>query len=159
MLAYARGKLDRPGLEHCHVRQGDLYNAPVDDGCADAVVLHQVLHFLSAPERAIREAARILAPGGHLLIVDFAPHDLDFLREAHAHQRLGFDDAAMARWIEGAGLSLAVSRALDLGTGSENETEPAKQLTVSLWLAGKPEPSTGSKTAGGTKRRSLEQVS
>ena len=51
-------------------------------GTADAVVMHQVLHFLSDPPLAIREAARVLAPGGRLLIVDFAPHELEFLRES-----------------------------------------------------------------------------
>ena len=73
MLAYARAKLERAGLAHAQVRQGDIYDLPLADQTADAVVMHQVLHFLSDPQRAIREAARVLAPGGRLLIVDFAP--------------------------------------------------------------------------------------
>ncbi len=67
-----------------------IYDLALADGAADAVVMHQVLHFLSDPPPAIREAARVLAPGGRLLIVDFAPHELEFLRDAHAHERLGF---------------------------------------------------------------------
>ena len=90
MLAYARSKLAEAGLERAQVRQGDLYNLPLDQGAADAVIMHQVLHFLSDPAVAVSEAARVLAPGGRLLIVDFAPHELEDLRERFAHERLGF---------------------------------------------------------------------
>ena len=72
-----------PGCAHAQVRQGDIYDLPLADQAADAVVMHQVLHFLSDPQRAVREAARVLAPGGRLLIVDFAPHELEFLREQY----------------------------------------------------------------------------
>ena len=103
MLAYARMKLERAGLSHAQVRHGDLYNVPLPDGAADAVVLHQVLHFLDDPAAAIAEAARLLAPGGTLLVVDFAPHELEFLREQSAHRRLGFARDQLGRWLEGAG--------------------------------------------------------
>ena len=131
MLAYARMKLERAGLNHAQVRHGDLYNLPLADGAADAVVLHQVLHFLDDPAAAINEAARLLAPGGKLLVVDFAPHELEFLRDEFAHRRLGFARDQLDRWLKGAGLKLAESRDLspDLGEG---------KLTVSLWLAAKP---------------------
>ena len=86
-----------PACTHAQVRQGDIYDLPLADQAADAVVMHQVLHFLSDPQRAVREAARVLAPGGRLLIVDFAPHELEFLREQYAHERLGFAGAAGRR--------------------------------------------------------------
>ena len=89
MLAYARAKLEGAELRHAQVRQGDIYDLPLADQSADAAVMHQVLHFLSDPQRAVREAARVLAPGGRLLIVDFAPHELEFLRDEFAHERLG----------------------------------------------------------------------
>jgi ArsR family transcriptional regulator len=131
MLAYARMKLERAGLTHAQVRHGDLYNVPLPDGTADAVVLHQVLHFLDDPSAAIAEASRLLAPGGRLLVVDFAPHELEFLREQSAHRRLGFARDQLARLFEGAGLKLGRFRKL--------KPEPSGgKLTVSLWLGQKP---------------------
>jgi ArsR family transcriptional regulator len=62
---------------------------------------------LADPAAAVAEAARLVAPGGRLLIVDFAPHGLEFLREAHQHRRLGLSDAEMDRWLTAAGLGSA----------------------------------------------------
>ncbi|MBM3545002.1 MAG: metalloregulator ArsR/SmtB family transcription factor [Alphaproteobacteria bacterium] len=132
MLAYARMKLERAGHAHAQVRHADLYNVPLPDEAADAVVLHQVLHFLDDPGAAIAEAARLLAPGGKLLIVDFAPHELEFLREQSAHRRLGFARDQLGRWLEDAGLKLERFREL--------KPQPSGgKLTVSLWLGVKPE--------------------
>jgi ArsR family transcriptional regulator len=131
MLAYARMKLDRAGLAHAQVRHGDLYNLPLPDGAADAVVLHQVLHFLDDPAAAIAEAARLLKPGGRLLVVDFAPHELEFLREQSAHRRLGFARDQLDRFLARSGLKT--------GTFRELKPHPANgKLTVSLWLGVKP---------------------
>lgn len=141
MLAYARDKLERAGHAHCQVRQGDLFNIVLEDGVADAVVLHQVLHFLDDPARALGEAARILAPGGRLLIVDFAPHELEYLRDDFAHRRLGIEPAQLDQWLTDAGLSLAKHLALKPGRKSDSE-----KLTVSVWVAAKPA-TAGSKTA------------
>jgi ArsR family transcriptional regulator len=131
MLAYARSKL--AGVPHAQVRHGDIYHLALPDDTADAVVMHQVLHFLSNPALAIREAARVLAPGGRLLIVDFAPHDFEFLRAEHAHERLGFATSHIDQWINEAGL--APVRAHDLVPSGPVATG---KLTVSLWLAEKP---------------------
>src|SRR5947209_2269794 len=90
MLALARSRLDRAGLRHCSVRQGDLYDLALPKDSFDVVIVHQVLHFLDDGARAIAEAARVLRPSGRLLVIDFAPHELEFLREEHAHRRLGF---------------------------------------------------------------------
>ncbi len=130
MLAYARSKLSKAQLTQAQVRHGDIYALSLPDGVADAVVMHQVLHFLSEPALAIREAARVLAPGGRLLIVDFAPHDLEFLREEYAHDRLGFAPEQVAQWMKDAGLSPIEQRDL-----APNKKGGAEKLTVSLWLA------------------------
>jgi ArsR family transcriptional regulator len=132
MLTYARSRLDTAGLGNAQVRHGDIYALGMDEGAANAVVMHQVLHFLSDPGRAIREAARILAPGGRLLIVDFAPHDLDFLREQFRHERLGFPAGQVLQWLRDAGL--AAGRVRDL---PQREAE-GHRLTVTLWTAEQP---------------------
>lgn len=129
MLAVARANLDRAGVSDAQVRLGDIYNLPLPRNAFDVVTIHQVLHYLDEPERAVAEAARVLSPGGRLLIVDFAPHALEFLRERHAHRRLGFGHEPMAQWVGAAGLDLET--ALDLPAGDD----AADKLTVTLWLA------------------------
>ena len=130
MLALARAHLDRAGLKHCSVRQGDIYDLPLPRDSFDVVIIHQVLHFLDDGARAIREAARVLRPQGRLLVIDFAPHDLEFLREEHAHLRLGFAPDAVTQWMEQAGLEMVRHR--DLAPGSDG------RIAVSLWLARDP---------------------
>ena len=130
MLAFARARLDRAGLKHCSVRHGDIYNLALQRDSFDVVIVHQVLHFLDDSARAIAEAARVLRPGGRLLVVDFAPHDLEFLREEHAHRRLGFAPETVMQWIEAAGLEFVRQETLPPG--------PEGKIAVSLWLARDP---------------------
>jgi ubiquinone/menaquinone biosynthesis C-methylase UbiE/DNA-binding transcriptional ArsR family regulator len=130
MLALARARLDRAGLKHCSVRHGDIYDLALPRDSFDAVIIHQVLHFLDDSARAIAEAARVLRPGGRLLVVDFAPHDLEFLREEHAHRRLGFAAETITQWLEAAGLDVLRQETLPPG--------PQGKIAVSLWLARDP---------------------
>jgi len=130
MLALARARLDRAGLKHCSVRHGDIYDLALPRDSFDVVIVHQVLHFLDDSAHAIREAARVLRPGGRLLVVDFAPHDLEFLREEHAHRRLGFAAETVAQWLEGAGLDVLRQQTFPPG--------PEGKIAVSLWLARDP---------------------
>jgi ubiquinone/menaquinone biosynthesis C-methylase UbiE/DNA-binding transcriptional ArsR family regulator len=128
MLAVARANLDRHGVAHAQVRQGDLYTPPVDRDAFDLITMHQVLHFLDEPGVAIREAARLLRASGRLIIVDFAPHNLEFLREEHAHVRLGFSDQQIGNWLTEAGLEFEATRSFASQDGEAG-------LTVKLWLA------------------------
>jgi ArsR family transcriptional regulator len=151
MLAYARAKLERSETSRAHVRQADIYDLPLADQTVGAAVMHQVLHFLSDPQRAVREAARVLAPGGRLLIVDFAPHELEFLRDQFAHERLGFSTQQVGQWLNDCGLELAETRELvpdNAGTGN---------LTVSVWLARRPQAAAAPADAVGARK--LERTS
>jgi ubiquinone/menaquinone biosynthesis C-methylase UbiE len=130
MLALARARLDRAGLKHCSVRYGDIYDLALPRDSFDVVIIHQVLHFLDDSARAIAEAARVLRPGGRLLVVDFASHDLEFLREEYAHRRLGFATEVVTQWLEAAGLDVVRQQTLPPG--------PDGKIAVSLWLARDP---------------------
>src|SRR3954465_5795544 len=121
MLRLARVKLEEAGIQSS-LRQGDMYALPLAAHSADSVIVHQVLHYAHSPAVAIAEAARVLAPGGTLLIVDFAAHERDELRATDAHIRLGFEDEVMAGWFAAAGLDL--DRVEHLKGG---------ELTVTLW--------------------------
>lgn len=124
MLNIARSNVTRAGLAKCELRHGDIFATRLPAQSADLVVVHQVLHYLSDPAAAVAEAARLVSPGGRLLIVDFAPHALEFLRAEHQHRRLGFSDEEMARWLDEAGLQSA--EPLSLSPDSEG-------LTVKIW--------------------------
>lgn len=119
MLRLARAKLDGFATDF---RQGDVTALPLGDGCANTIIIHQVLHYLPAPEQALAEAARIAAPGAVVLIADFAPHHHEELRLSDAHARLGFSDAQMIGWLA------------DAGFAAESVAELAgRELTVKIW--------------------------
>ena len=122
MLAIARDMLAREGITNCQARHADMYELPMEADSQDAVIVHQVLHYADDPESALREASRVLRPGGRMLIADFAPHDKEFLREEHAHRRLGFHEHEVEGWGRSAGLHPA---AVDHLKGGE--------LTVTVW--------------------------
>ncbi|MHA6287240.1 ArsR/SmtB family transcription factor [Maricaulis sp. CAU 1757] len=131
MLNVARLNLQRANLRHCSVRHADVGALPFESDVADLVTVHQVLHYLEEPGLAVDECARVLRPGGNLLIVDFAPHQLETLREEHFHRRLGFEDGEMIGWIEEAGLEKVDQVAL-------YPDDPQGQLTMKIWVARKP---------------------
>ena len=124
MLAVARARLDQAGLRNCQVRQADMYQIPLPGGSFDLAVIHQVLHYAEEPAEVLAEAARLLRPGGRLLLVDFARHALESLRSDHAHRRLGFTDDEVAGWCRAAGL----------GCGPVIHL-PGDPLTVTVWPA------------------------
>ncbi len=130
MLNIARLNVGEAGLSVCELRHGDIFATGLPAGSADLVTVHQVLHYLGDPAAAVAEACRLVAPAGRLLIVDFAPHTLEFLREQHQHRRLGFSDEEMSRWLNTGGL--VPDQTLTLPSTVE------RGLTVKIWTARRP---------------------
>lgn len=122
MLAVARNNLDRAKFKNCNIRQGDMYQLPFTENFFDAACIHQVLHFADEPGRAVAEAARVLRPGGKLVVIDFSPHNLEDLRDVYHHRRLGFSDGELAHWFRRNNLNFQSPVHLSGG-----------QLTVAIW--------------------------
>ncbi|MDE2361984.1 MAG: metalloregulator ArsR/SmtB family transcription factor [Hyphomicrobiales bacterium] len=129
MLSVARANLDRAGVRNAQLRQGDIYALPIERNSIDLAIVHQVLHYLDDPARALREASRALKAAGRLMVVDFAPHEEEHLRERHAHRRLGFSHEEIAGLLGEAGLDVVERRDLSAARGAQHK------LTVSIWLA------------------------
>ena len=129
MLTVARSNLDAAQVNNAVVRHGDATSAPFEDGAADVVIVHQVLHFLDEPARAIQEAARVLKPGGRLIVVDFAPHDLEYLRRDQSHRFLGFEDETLSNWCVKSGLELTQAQLFEAPSDIESG------LAVKVWTA------------------------
>src|SRR5690606_23906941 len=119
-------KLAVSSIGHAQVRLGDISDLDGTAGRADLIVIHQVLHYFDDPGRVLLQARRALKPGGEMLIVDFAPHGLEFLRTHHAHRRLGLAEQQMAAWARTAGLTVD-------SFFSFPPTNTAEGLTVCLW--------------------------
>jgi len=126
MIAVARARLAAAGISHAQVRLGDIADIDASIGQADLVVIHQVLHYFDDPGRMLAQARRALKAGGTALIVDFAPHELEFLRSHHAHRRLGLADGQMQQWARAAGLRVADLKSFP-------PTHATEGLTVCLW--------------------------
>jgi ArsR family transcriptional regulator len=122
MLRIARARLQHLPAERIALVQGDFAALPFDAGQFDTVLFHQVLHYALDPGAVLAEAARVTRPGGRIAVVDFAAHDREELRTAHAHARLGFSDEQMLSLLSEAGFASAPPVAL-----------PGKPLTVKIW--------------------------
>jgi ubiquinone/menaquinone biosynthesis C-methylase UbiE/DNA-binding transcriptional ArsR family regulator len=129
MLRIARARLQSLPAAKLDLVLGDFGELPFESSLFDAVVFHQVLHFAQQPGAVLAEAARVMAEGACIAVVDLAAHDREELREIHAHARLGFTDAQMADFFTDAGLGPAQTAAL-----------PGNPLTVKIWTARKPAP-------------------
>ncbi len=127
MLNLARRRAVAAGLTHVELRHGDIFDPGLEAHSADLVVVHQVLHFLGDPAAAVKASSRLVSKDGRLVIVDFAPHRLEFLREQHKHRRLGFSNEEVTRWLGEAGL-----HHVDLTVLPPNRSDG---LTVKVWVA------------------------
>lgn len=132
MLRLARAKLanlDGPTAAKVDIMLGDFNALPFEKAAFDTVLFHQVLHYAQDPEGVLAQAARVLAPNGRLMIVDFAAHDHEELRSVHAHARLGFADELIAKAFQANGVQIAHQATLDGGA-----------LAVKIWMGQKIDP-------------------
>ncbi len=104
MLALARVRLADAAYAHCQFRLADMCALPLADASYDLVVLQMVLHYAEAPAAVLVEAARVLAPGGRLVVVDLATHGERALLAQMGHTACGFSDETMRALLADAGL-------------------------------------------------------
>jgi ArsR family transcriptional regulator len=102
MLSAAARQLS--GIDNVELRNGKLEELPIEDRELDVALLILVLHHLADPGRVLSEAARVLRPGGRVLVVDMLPHEREEYRREMGHVWLGFSEKEIFRWLEAAGL-------------------------------------------------------
>ena len=123
MLALARSRLARAGIGHCSVRLADMYRLPLAAASFDVAVMQMVLHYADDPAGVLAEAARVVRPGGRLIVVELAAHGRDDLLTKLAHRWPGFGDDAMGTLLADAGMRRGDPVTID------------GPLTVRLWPA------------------------
>ena len=127
MVAIARAKLSAAKITHAQVKLGDVLRPDLEEPASDLIIVHQVLHFFADPGLALAAISKRLMVGGRILVVDFAPHKMEFLRQENAHQRLGLSENQMQAWAQSAGLTI------DVFERHESNDNP-DGLVVCVWL-------------------------
>jgi ArsR family transcriptional regulator len=103
VLARARQLAERRKITNVTWKRGEIEKLPLPDRSIDVVLLSQTLHHAADPARVLREAARVLRPGGRVLILDLRAHDEGWVRDKLGDRWQGFDEAAITGWLDGAG--------------------------------------------------------
>jgi ArsR family transcriptional regulator len=113
MIEVGREEAQRNGVKNVEFRQGDMEEIPIGDGEVEVVFFSQSLHHALHPERAVEEAARILAPGGRVVILDLAKHRFEEAREMYADEWLGFSEAELEAMLLKAGFANVQTSVVD----------------------------------------------
>lgn len=143
VLHEARGLAARRGASNIAWCGGDLEALPLATASVDVVLLSQALHHAVSPASALAEAARVLRPGGTLLLMDLRRHDQLWVREELGDRWLGFEDDELVRLLEGAGFER-----VRVGVGARLHGDPFTVLVGSGWrprTAGRRVPGTGTR--------------
>ena len=104
VLERAMALAKRRGVRNITWRQGGIERVPLRDGSVDVAILSQALHHAQDPERAVSEAARIVSPGGHVLLLDLREHQQEWVTERLGDRWQGFSEEALEKLLAGAGL-------------------------------------------------------
>ena len=105
VLKRARALAARRRVRNIIWKKGSLERLPIRDASVDVALLSQALHHAADPDRALKEAARVVVPGGRVLVLDLRAHDEQWVRDRLGDRWTGFTDAALQKLLEGAGLA------------------------------------------------------
>jgi ArsR family transcriptional regulator len=141
LLDRAKSLATRRQVGNISWKKGELTRLPLRDGSVDVALLSQSLRFANDPERALSEAARVVKPGGRVLVLDLKEHDQDWVRTRFGHQRLGFSREALEAMLQSTGL-----KEVRVPTGARKRGDPFTVLVAS-----------GIKTPGARPQRSRPQ--
>lgn len=119
IIEFGAAKAKKNGLKNLEFRLGDLQNPPIDPGSVDLVILSQALHHAEEPAKAVAAAARIVKPGGRIMILDLLGHKFEQARELYGDRWLGFAESDLHRWLEEAGL-----KKIEISVVAREEEEP-----------------------------------
>src|ERR1035441_8760883 len=131
MIEFGRKQASRHSIENVEFRLGDMEELPIEDAQVDLVFFSQSLHHALHPDRAVQEAARILRPGGRIVILDLAKHRFEEARELYADEWLGFSEVELEAMLEKAGFT-------DVQTSVVHKEPETPQFQTLLAVANKP---------------------
>jgi ArsR family transcriptional regulator len=126
MLKRAKALAERRGVKNIAWKRGDMEKLPIENASADVALLSQALHHAPNPRRALAEAARVLRPGGRVLVLDLREHDQEWVRDRVGDRWLGFSDEHLEQLLTGAGLKEVAVR-----VGSRSPGDPFTVLIAS----------------------------
>jgi SAM-dependent methyltransferase len=133
VLERARDLARRRGVSNITWKRGEIEKPPIDDESVDVAMLSQALHHARRPEQALEQAARIVVPGGRVLVLDLRRHDQEWVQSRLGDLWLGFTDDELADLLTGAGFEK-----VDVRVGSRRAGGPFVVLIASAVKPGVP---------------------